>query len=242
MRTLYLVLVASLVLGACASGEGEVAEAETPVETVVSDRPNHENPAGNPEGEVPPGWEWRFDRGPNYSVGSEADSVDTFFVTMTPGWHITTAPAGIFFHPASTADGSYTASTQIHLFPPGNRNEGYGILVGGSDLSGEAQEYLYFLLRRSGEYLVKLRKGAETETLIPWTAHESIVAYTEDTEGTATNVMAVQVDGETLRFHVNDVEVATLPKAELPTDGLVGLRFNHAIDVHVSELTVTPAA
>lgn len=204
-------------------------------------RPEAANPAGNPEGEVPPGWQVRFDHDADYTVGTNPDSSDVFFVTMTPGWHITARPAGIYWHPASTASGAYRATAGIYLFPPGERNEGYGLFVGGADLDGADQAYVYFLVRRSGEFLVKSRMGEETRELIGWTPNEAIVPYTEETAGTIHNVLSVDVGADQVRFLVNDVEVAALPAADLPTDGVVGLRINHALNVHVDELSVTPA-
>ncbi len=44
-------------------------------------------------------------------------------------------------------------------------------------------------------------------------------------------------------FLVNGVEVAKLPRvAQLNTDGVVGLRINHNLDVHVSGFGVEPMA
>ncbi len=210
-----------------------------PAEVTVS-RPDASNPGGAGEGETPEAWQWRFDRGSDYLVGSEKDSVDTWFVTMTPGWHVTTRPAGIFFHPGSTASGDYTASTKISLFDPGERNEGYGLMIGGSDLQGSDQAYLYFLLKRSGEFLIKHRQGTVAESIVGWTAHEAIAAWTDDSQGAISNVLSVTVQGANIVFSVNETEVASLPRSELPTDGVVGLRLNHGINVHVSELSVTP--
>lgn len=46
-----------------------------------------------------------------------------------------------------------------------------------------------------------------------------------------------------LYFLVNGVEVAKLPRvAQLNTDGVVGLRINHNLDVHVSGFGVEPIA
>jgi len=39
---------------------------------------------------------------------------------------------------------------------------------------------------------------------------------------------------------VNGQEVATLPRADLAVDGVVGIRVNHALNLHVSRLEVTP--
>jgi hypothetical protein len=42
---------------------------------------------------------------------------------------------------------------------------------------------------------------------------------------------------------VNGAEVVTLPRDErLATDGIVGLRINHNLDVHVSGVSVEPVA
>lgn len=239
--TLSAFALGALILAGCATDEStQVEPTEANTETALAP-PSADNPLGNEEGAMPPDWQWRFDRGSDYTIGA-VDTLDTWFVTMTPGWHITTQPAGIFYHPASMGEGDFTASTIIHLFDPGTRNEGYGMILGGSDLQGENQEYLYFLLRRSGEFLVKLRTGADTEELIGWTEHPAVAAWTEESEGTITNALKVTVGGDVISFVVNDEEVATLEKADLPTDGIVGLRLNHAINVHVSELSVTPAA
>ena len=57
-----------------------------------------------------------------------------------------TNPALFFYHPASTAEGSYTVSSKIHLFPPGQRNEGYGLILGGQNLDNDSQSYIYISL------------------------------------------------------------------------------------------------
>lgn len=233
------VLLLMALVAACAQPEQTDSAAEA---TDASQRPDPTNSLGSPEGEVPAGWIWRFDREGDYSVGQDPDSSDVWFVTMTPGWHVTTGPAGIYYHPASTASGAYTATTLMHLFPPGERNEAYGLFVGGSDLDGPNQAYLYFLIRRSGEFLVKRRMGAETEEVVGWTASDAIVPYTAETEGTASNRLTVRVEEDTVHFLVNDQEVASMPREGLPTDGVVGLRLNHSINVHVEDFTVTMAS
>ncbi|MFT4604076.1 MAG: hypothetical protein ACI9W4_000796 [Rhodothermales bacterium] len=236
----FLSLAVVLVAGCTqeSTPEAPVTEAE---ETVALSAPDATNAAGLDDGTLPVGWRWRFDRGSDYTVGT-VDTMDTWFVTMTPGWHITTKPAGIFYHPASVGEGLFTASTKIHLFDPGTRNEGYGLIMAGANLEAEEQHYLYFLLRRNGEFLVKVRDGSQTEELIGWTEHEAIERWTDDSEGTITNVVSVTVGGDTISFMVNDEEVATLEKGDMITDGVVGIRLNHSVNVHVSDLTVTPTS
>jgi len=233
-----------LALAACGGRADETASNEMATEAApafdATMTPQASNPGGFPEGEVPPGWQVRFDDGMDRMPGT-TDSSEVFFVTMTPGWHVTLGPAGIFWHPASTASGIYNAHATIHLFPPGERNEGYGLFFGGSVLDGPDQSYLYFLIRRSGEFLVKRRMGDETEELIGWTPSDAIVPYADSTNGSVRNELDVDVGEQNVRFSVNGTEVASLPAEGLETDGIVGLRLNHRVNVHVEDLSVTPA-
>jgi hypothetical protein len=176
--------------------------------------------------ERPSDWKVRYDR-------PSSDSL--YFVTMTPGWHITTGPAGIFYNPATTAAGEYRVSSEIYLFP-GDRREGFGLFIGGNDLEGDNQSYLYFLIRKDGRFIIKQRNGAEAPTITAWTQHPAIVK--QDGDGQAMNVLAIAVGDQKLGFYVNDQLVTSVPRAQLATDGVVGLRVNHALNVHVTSLTV----
>ena len=181
---------------------------------------------------MPEGWLSRFDR-----ASATADMAE--FRTMEPGWHVTTGRAGsaIFWRPATTAAGAYRAATTIHLMKPAQHPEAFGLFVGGRDLEGEAHAYLYFLVRQNGQYLIKRRRGAETETVVDWTVHDAVPTASAD--GSTRYDLAVQVGEQEVEFIVNGQTVHTAPRSELQTDGVVGLRVNHMLDVHVQELEVT---
>lgn len=183
---------------------------------------------------MPEGWLMRFDR-----ASATADMAS--FRGMEPGWHLTTgrAGSGIFWQPGMTASGEYEASTLIHLMKPAPHPESFGIFVGGQDLEAADQSYLYFLVRQTGEYLIKRRRGDETETLVGWTAHDAIPTAATD-DSTPYN-LTVDVGEETVSFQVNGASVHTLPRGELQTDGVVGVRVNHMLDVHVEQLEVDGA-
>ncbi len=206
-------------------------------------RPDADDPVNGP-GEFPLGWIVRLDRpNPDVIIGRDKTTADVSFVNMTPGWHFATkTPRIILYHPASTASGSYTVTSKIHLFDPGTRTEAYGLIFGGSDLDGDAQQYLYFVIRRSGEYLVKQRQGDDTVVIKDWTAHKAIVGYDENSGPTATNTLAVSVTGNTIAFSVNNMEVYSMPRGDYQTDGLVGFRFNHGIETHIESFDVTIAS
>lgn len=202
-----------------------------------------------PDGEnmnVPATWKVRLDEGGHghddhqAAIGSDLETADIYFVNMTPGWHITTRPAAIFYHPASTAEGAYRAETLIHLFDPQGRNEAFGMFIGGKNLEGENQTYDYFVIRNSGEFLIKRRAGNETSVIKNWTKHGAIRSFEAGTTSVP-NTLAVEAGQDDVGFFINGEEVARLPKSEVQTDGIVGLRINHRLNVHVEDLAVTPA-
>lgn len=182
----------------------------------------------------PEGWQVRFDR-----EGASMD--DLYLVTMTPGYHVTTGPAMIAWHPDSVATGDFRIESEIFLFDPQGRLEAFGFFVGGADLQGPGQRYTYFLLREGGEFLVKTRSGAVTAEVQGWTSHPAIVAFATRPEDahTAKNVLALEAAGDELRFSVNGELLWTGPRAGLATDGIFGLRVNHGLNLHVTTIKTT---
>ena len=172
-------------------------------------------------------------------AATEADL--EMFVSMPPGWHITTGPSGIFWDPSVEAQGAFRAEMEVFLFDPKERREGFGLFVGGSDLEGDGQTYTYFLIRDGGQFIIKRRHGADTEEIIDWTSHAGILSYADrGDEASVRNVLAVEAERERVRFLVNGQEVATMPRSGLYLDGTVGLRINHRLNLHVSRLEVKP--
>lgn len=237
--TLAGAVAASIVAGALA-GALVAAPAPAPAQEAGAAMPDPEVPEGE-NLQVPEGWRHRLDS-PSESAelvpDEEPEGDDVRLVNMRPGWHVTTGPRTILYHPGARASGDFRASVTTHLFPPGERNEAYGIFVGGRDLQGAGQRYLYFLVRRSGEYLVKIRDGDSTRELVGWTAHDAVVPYTDETGETATNALAVEARGDSLHFSVNDTRVTSLARAGLPVEGQVGWRVNHRLDLHISDFSI----
>lgn len=201
----------------------------------IAQQPDPENPV--PENmAVPAEWEVRLDNpDDDITIGDDAESADIFFVNMKPGWHITTGPRAIFWHPASSAEGSYRAHTKIHLFDPKGRNEAFGLFFGGENLKEDNQTYTYFLLRNSGEYLIKKRIGSETEIVKDWTKTDAMVQYTDTTENSVPNTLSVEVGDNQVSFFVNGEQVETLPKDQIDIEGFVGLRVNHRLNLHIED-------
>ena len=179
---------------------------------------------------LPDGWQVRLDR-----PGSTAP---VHFMAMDGHYHAILGPAGIFYNPQTTATGAYRLEGTFTLNKPSAHPEAFGMFLGGRDLQGAGQDYLYFLVRQDGKFMVKHRAGTETHTLIDWTEHAAVRRPGAD--GTAANTLAVDVGAQTVRFLVNGTEVGTLPH-QVNTDGVVGLRLNHNLDVTVADFAVHPA-
>lgn len=175
------------------------------------------------------GWEVRLDR------GSDASGVLSF-APMGTGVHATTGPAGaaVFYQAKSMAKGDFTISGEFTLMEPANHRSGYGLILGGADLSGPDQQYTYFLVAQTGEYIIKRRMGAKTVDVANWTANPAV--NQPNGNGSSMNTLSVQVEGDQVRFLVNGTTVATQPRSAVDVDGQTGVRVNHFLNVHVDKL------
>jgi hypothetical protein len=94
----------------------------------------------------------------------------------------------------------------------------------------------YFVIRNDGRFLIKCRDAATAPDIVGWTEHPSIVRHAGG-DDSVRNVLAIEA-GDSALVVINGVTVHTLPRSEVWTDGIVGLRVNHYLNLHVSELTV----
>ena len=186
------------------------------------------------EGAWPAGWEVRFDR-----TDGTRDQIE--FVTTEPGWRVKTGPAAILYDPARTAEGEYRLrATFVDVDPDRSPHaEAYGLFFGGRDLQGAEQRYSYFLIRETGEYLVKRRLGRGTDFVLPWLPGPAIVREPAGGAG-AENELVVECGADSVDFYINGTRVRSVPRAKLDVDGIVGLRINHRLDLHVSDFAVEP--
>lgn len=176
---------------------------------------------------------------PNYTVrlDSESSSIADFLVVEDDdGVRVQTGPAGIAYRADDvllTGDMNVQATFLQYDAPVGYR-EAYGLFLGGIDLAGEDPEYTYLLIRPTGDFLVKRRIGAITETLADWTNHPAV--RTVQAEGDRPiNVLGIDVyDGET-HFVVNGDIVYSAPASRVRPYGIAGIRVNHRLDVRVDQ-------
>lgn len=183
-----------------------------------------------------PDWKVRLDDPANPPKDGPLSAVET----MSPGWHMTTgASSAIYYDPAWRGAGSYRLDATVFVFPE-SEQEGYGLFLGGQHLEAPSLGYLYVLLRRDGKYTVKHRQGGDVHEITPWTAHAAIA---QPTDKPAKNVLGVTVAAGEIGIEVNGQKVATLDRTKVtaPLDGQAGLRVNHGVNLHVTEVKVTPS-
>ena len=180
-------------------------------------------------GKLPPEWKARFDQ-----VGTKMDAVG--FENTGTGLHITTGPAAIFYPPQAQSGKYRTQATFIQVKPSAHP-EAYGLFIGGTDLQAETQKYTYFVINQTGKFLIKRRAGAETPTTMSWT--DSPAINKADASGKMSNSLQIDVAADTVRFLINNTEVAARPVAEIDTKGQAGIRINHNLEVIVEAMMVS---
>ena len=190
-------------------------------------------------GTMPAGWQARTDR--------NRPLANVRFIPMNVGHHVTLGPAAIFWRDADTASRSYSVAAKFWQFPSDTHRdhlEGYGLLIGGSDLDGSGQRYTYFLIRGDGAFLVKRRMGDSTWAVTKdWVPSPAVVkpdsgAKVEMANPTE-NTLAIRVAGVTMSFLVNDREVYTANAADVDAQGVLGYRVNHNLNVHLGPIAIT---
>ncbi|MGH7502765.1 MAG: hypothetical protein ACREL7_13545 [Longimicrobiales bacterium] len=228
-KTLWMLL--ALAVAGC-GGAGDAAEDEAMAGeeqgAAVAEDPDIA-PAGESTG-LPAGFELRLDN-------ADATAADYRVMDMGGTLHVQTGPAGILYNASNTAtDADFEATAEFtEVGAPADHREAYGIFVGGSDLQGAGQQYTYFVIRATGEYLIKRRQGEETTTVVDWTAAPAITASTGGAD--LTNALSVRKQGETVHFLINGTEVTTVPAADIDTNGMAGVRVNHNLNVMVNGWT-----
>jgi hypothetical protein len=187
------------------------------------DHKDHAVPGG---GTLPAGWSARSD------ATGEVQNVK--FVTMEPGYHLTLGPATILYRQTDKANGPFHTLATFHQMKKLEHAEGYGLFLGGQALAGKDQKYTYFLVRDDGTYLIKQRKGENTTEISKgWTANPAIKKG--DAEGKATNLLEIDAkqNPSKIAFKVNGQTVFTGDAKSMNTKGIVGIRANHNLDLHI---------
>lgn len=195
-------------------------------------------------GELPAGWSMSLDP---RAVARGMKNNQVKFIKMGSGYHFTTGPAGVYWNPANAASGNYTVSASFtqekKILGHGEHGEAYGLIFGGSHLDTPQAQYLYFIVRQDGMYMIRHRAGPDDKTqlhtVVPWTASDAVNKIGDNAK--VTNALAVRVSADSVEFLANGKRVTAFSKAQMHgfnLAGQTGIRMNHNLDVHVADFKV----
>lgn len=182
-------------------------------------------------GTIPAGWSARPDE--------NAGIANVKVVPMGKGIHVTLGPAIILYRENSGGNGPFHTLATFTQTKPTTHAEGYGLFYGGQGLDGAGQKYTYFLVRQDGSYLIKQREGEKTTEITKgWVASPAV--HKIEGKGSSTNLLEIdhKRDPSKVVFMVNGQAVHTLDAKATNTDGVVGMRVNHNLDLHIDGFDV----
>jgi hypothetical protein len=221
LRSQWLLL--AIAIGACTVKE------EKPVDTAKPAAESSDPDKNVGGGALPAGYSTRTDR-------ADAPISGARYTVSDNSWDVTTGPAHIIYSPSTTGSGAYTASASFDQLEAPSHPEAYGIFIGGQNLDNDNQTYTYFLVRGTGDLAIKVREGGSARDVIKWTPSADVPKA--DGAGKGHYDLSVQVTSDAVKFMVNGKQAASVSKAGLPTDGIVGMRINHNLHVKVTPVAV----
>ncbi|HEX6533076.1 MAG TPA: hypothetical protein VF041_00680 [Gemmatimonadaceae bacterium] len=231
--TLKLAAVA-LLLTACAKQDKQTAtDTSAAPAAAVADTGNGADPDQAAKGGsgIPAGYVAMTDN-------ADKKITDAKYTVADGRWEVQTGPAHIVYSAKDTASGVYAVSASFQQLEKPRHPEAYGIFFGGQNLDDHAkQKYGYFLVRGTGQYLIKARDGEQTTSVVDWKSNPGIPK--EDASGKASYDLKVHFAPDTVHFFVNGKLVDAVPKSKLSTEGVAGLRINHNLHVSVTPVSVT---
>jgi hypothetical protein len=187
------------------------------------------------------GWQGRPDPG----TGAVNDAS---FSEKGSGFEIHTGPAMLFWNPANKASGDFTVSATFvepkyqssndHAHP-------YGVFIGGSDLDGPKTTALYCAAYGRGTFIVRTFGPGVSNINGRGEANDAVHKAAGRGESVEQTI-ALSVKGDNVECSINGTVVGTYPKSQVvgagkltSTDGIVGIRVAHNVDVDVKDFKLT---
>jgi hypothetical protein len=193
-----------------------------------------------------PGWTAKVDAS-EAKAGKTVN--DAKFAKEGNGIHVITGPAITYWNAANKASGDYTVKATFNEPKYMNLNthpHPYGIVIGGTGLGGDQENYLYCAAYGNGNFIVRgfgpapfQMNGRRGETNA---AVHKAAAVGEP----VTQDIAISVKGGRVECSINGTVVAGYDKDAViapgklaSSDGIYGLRFAHNTEVIVTGFSMT---
>jgi len=182
---------------------------------------------------TPSQWRWVTDAPARLVTEQTVTDSAWRFVSMPPGWHVTTGPGALLFDPSYEAKGRFSLEAEIFLFPNPS-DQGYGLFAGGHALETDSASGLAFLIRRDGAAAVARIARGDVEFVRPW--QPTTAARPHEGAGTVENTLRVSAEADEVFYVVNGDTVAVIPRMPGALEGPFGVRVGAGLNLHISYL------
>jgi hypothetical protein len=161
---------------------------------------------------------------------------------------IHTGPAMLYWNPANKGTGDFTVSatfSEPKYMSANDHPHPYGVFIGGSGLDGDKTNALYCAAYGRGTFIVREFTPAPVNINGRGAANDAV--HKAAAPGQAVEqTIAMSVKGNRVTCSINGTEVAGYDKSEVTgagkiasTDGIVGIRVAHNVDVTVKDFKIT---
>jgi hypothetical protein len=161
---------------------------------------------------------------------------------------IHTGPAMLYWNPANKGTGDFTVSatfTEPKYMSSNDHPHPYGVFIGGSNLDGANATALYCAAYGRGTFIVREFTPAVVNINGRGATNDAVHKAAGRGEAVEQTI-SMSVKGSRVTCSVNGTEVASYDKGEVTgsgkipsTDGIVGIRVAHNVDVNVKDFKVT---
>jgi len=193
-----------------------------------------------------PGWAGKVDA----SEAKQGKTVnDAKFAKEGAGFHVVTGPAITYYNPSDKASGNYTVKATFNEPKYQNLNthpHPYGIMIGGTGLGTDNENYLYCAAYGNGNFIVRGFAPAPFQMNGRRGEANAAVHKAAAIGEPVTQEIAISVKGGRVECSINGTMVAGYDKADVvaagklaATDGVYGLRFAHNTEVIVTGFSMT---
>lgn len=177
---------------------------------------------------------------------------DSKFVAAGSTITINAGPNNIYWNPAHVGNGDFTAKATFaesnHL-KHSNHPHPYGLFIGGANLDTPKANLLYCSAYGNGTFIMRGFAPDATGGIFRLGGNRGIAndaIRKAGPDGTVTQDISLSVRGGNVICNINGTDVATYPVTEVvgpgklaSTNGIVGLRIGHNMDVVVTGLAIT---
>jgi hypothetical protein len=191
------------------------------------------------------GWHGKVDAN-EAAKGSKIE--DSKLVEQGGELQLNNGPAAVYWNPANTTTGDFTVSatfTEPQYMSSNDHPHPYGVFIGGSKLDSDTPSLLYCAPYGRGTFIVR-GFGPAPFQMNGRGAPNDAVHKAEAKGSSVTQDVAMSVKGDKVECSINGTVVASYTKSEVvgagkldSTDGIVGIRAAHNVDVNIKNFKVT---